>query len=199
MTSSYHHGDLRRALIQAGVDLLRDGGVEAVGVRAAARAVGVSHAAPSRHFPDLSTFMAAVASVGYADLTTAMTADASPEDPLGAFRAAGLGYLRFALAQPNMFRLMNHPGLADKTEHPELREAAQAAFDVLVARVVDSQAGGYLRAGDPSVLALTAWSTVHGIAQLLVDDQVAVKGYKDAPLTLGEQVLGVLYTGMRPD
>lgn len=168
-------------------------------MRAAARAVGVSHAAPTRHFPDLSTFMAAIASVGYADLAAVMTAEAAAEEPLAAFRAVGLGYLRFALEQPNMFRLMNHPSLADKAQHPELRETAQAAFDVLRRRVVDAQRAGYLRGDDPAVLALAAWSTVHGIAQLVIDGQVAFKGYNDAPLALGEQVLGVLFTGMRPD
>ncbi len=199
MTRSYHHGDLRRALIDAGLDLLDQGGVEALGVRAAARAVGVSHAAPVRHFPDMASYLAAIAVVGYGQLADAMdTARAKAPDPLEAFRVTGLAYVAFATKHPNRFRLLSHPLLADKSHDPELAAASARAFAVLSDVVAAAQDDGGVRAAPVEDVALAAWSLVHGLATLVVDDQLRAKGYKAKAPALAVTVLDQLYLGLCP-
>ncbi|GAA3442803.1 WHG domain-containing protein [Planomonospora venezuelensis] len=195
---AYHHGNLRAALIEAGLRLLGEGGVEAVGIRSAARMAGVSHAAPARYFPTATSFLAAVAAVGYERLAAALTEAAdSAGDSLSALRAVGLAYVGFARREPNTFRVLTHPSLADKSQHPDLLSASDRAFDVLHAAVLRAQADGHLGPAAPAALALTAWSTVHGISSLVVDDQLAAKGYTGDPDDLAEEVLATLFLGMR--
>jgi len=195
----YHHGDLRRALIGAGLELLDDGGVEAVGLRAAARAAGVSHAAPARHFADAAAFVAAIAAAGYDQLAVAMeAARAEAPDPLSGFRATGLAYVAFALGHPNRFRVLSHPLVAEAADVPELGDASQRAFGVLRRAISDAQADGSVRAGDAETVALAAWSMVHGLAVLLVDGWLDAKGYADEPNRLAEAALTHLYAGLHP-
>ncbi|MBG0814592.1 TetR/AcrR family transcriptional regulator [Planomonospora sp. ID82291] len=196
---AYHHGNLREALVDAGLRLLDEGGVEAVGIRSAARLVGVSHAAPARCFPTATSFLAAVAAVGYGRLAAALTeAVDAAEDTLSAFRAVGLAYVGFARREPNTFRMLTHPSLADKSRHPDLLEASNRAFDVLREAVLRAQDDGHVAPASPAALALTAWSTVHGISALIVDDQLAAKGYTGDPDDLADEVLATLFLGMRP-
>nr|BFE84347.1 hypothetical protein GCM10020093_069480 [Planobispora longispora] len=170
-----------------------------MGIRSAARVTGVSHAAPARYFPTATSFLAAVAAVGYERLAAALAeAVNSAEDALSAFRAAGLAYVAFARREPNTFRALTHPSLADKSQHPDLLSASNRAFDVLRAAVVRAQADGHVVSAAPAALALTAWSTVHGISALIVDDQLAAKGYADDPDDLAEEVLATLFLGLRP-
>lgn len=200
MAGKYHHGDLRRALVDAGLELLESGGVGAVRLRAAARLVGVSHAAPARHFPDGAAFLAAMAAEGYRQLGVMLgDATSSTTEPLEAFRAAGLAYVEFAAAHAPLFALLSHPLIADKAVYPELRDASNAAFAVLSSSVGEAQEAGYLSAIAVEDLALAAWATVHGIATLIVDDQLAAKGYHQSPADLAVVVTTVLFAGLRPD
>src|SRR5947208_16483570 len=98
---AYHHGDLRRVLVDEALRLVADGGPEAVNIREIARRAGVSPGAPFRHFPDRQALLAAVAEEAQrrfrAEIELALR-DAPAEDPLGRFRGIGLGYLRWATA-----------------------------------------------------------------------------------------------------
>lgn len=190
MARTYHHGDLKRALIDAGLELLDRGGVEAVSVRAAARVVGVSHAAPQRHFPDLQAFLAAIAAACYAQLAAEMEeATLRPQTPLDRLRAAGLAYVSFAASRPNRFKALTHPLIEPRSAHPDLAAASAKAFAVLESAISEAQADGALAKRDGAVVALAAWSTVHGLAALVVDDQLRDKGYDSTPLELAEKVL----------
>jgi AcrR family transcriptional regulator len=196
--SRYHHGDLRRALLDAALRLVRGGGAPALTLRAAARLAGVSQAAPYRHFADKQALLAAVAEEGFRAMTAAMQQAMGPheDEPLLKFRALGLGYVGFARTHPAHFRVMFGPELADRSAHPSLAEAAAEAFRLLVAAIAACQKAGFAREGDPEELAVTAWSTVHGLSALIVNGQLGARG---APIDdLGERVTQNLFLGLGP-
>jgi len=158
--STYHHGALRPALIAAARALLDEGGPEAVGLREAARRVGVSPTATYRHFRDKEALLAAVAAEGFREFGAALAEGGRAADPLAGIGAA---YVDFALAKPGMFRLMFSPLLA--AGDPELRAAAEPTFEIL---------RGGVRAHAPDsegvdAAAIAAWSLVHGLSHLILD------------------------------
>ena len=161
---TYHHGDLPAALLRAAGQLLEKEGVERLALRSLARRTGVSHAAPYRHFRDREALLAALAAEGFA-----MLGRAQREAAAGGLRAMGEAYVRFALARPQRFRLM-FGGQLKIARHPALREVAAKTFEglsgALAARVGESPG-----ARDASI---AAWALVHGLAQLLLGDRIAV-------------------------
>jgi len=155
---AYHHGDLRAALLRSASQILEEHGVTALRLREVARRAQVSHNAPYRHFADREALLAALAAEGFARLGRALEAGGAQ----GA-RARGEAYVRFALEQPQRFRLM-FGGTLRLEAHPVLREAAAQTHAGLV-RAFEPLAG---RAGAP-IAAAAAWSLTHGLAQLLLD------------------------------
>jgi len=166
----YHHGDLRRALLDAALAVLTEADARALTLREVARRAGVTHAAPYRHFADKDALLAAVAEEGFRTLTAEMREGlrAAGEDPVGHLEALGVAYVRFALAHPAHFEVMFGPELPWHKEHSALHEAADATFALLVASVQSAQAAGKLRGSQPLLPALLCWCTVHGLATLLV-------------------------------
>lgn len=154
--STYHHGDLRAALLQAAGKALEKQGITGLSLRDAARRAGVSHNAPYRHFADRDALLAALAAEGFRMLGEAL------RDKPG--RARGEAYVRFALEHPQRFRLM-FGGLLPITRYPELRESASGAYQSLVDAWKDMP--------EPQIAAAAAWSLVHGLAQLLLDGHFA--------------------------
>lgn len=161
----YHHGNLRSALIAAGLRLLETG--EPVTLRAVAKAVGVSHTAPYNHFSGKEALLAAIAAEGFHRLRAAIeTARADAGADCGdQLYAAGLAYILFAAERPALFRLMFGP----REDKPSTTEAGQAAFGSLVAVIEEGMATGVFRGEDPLPAAFTAWALVHGMAQLALD------------------------------
>lgn len=164
----YHHGNLREALIEAALQLIAGKGLSGVTFAEAARAAGVSAAAPYRHFPDREALLAEVARRGFerfADRLAAAWADGRP-DPLAAFNAVGRAYLAFARNEPAYYTAMFEAGL-DLDHHDELRVAGDRAFAVLRG-AADALVAGLPREGRPPALmmALHIWSMSHGIAAL---------------------------------
>jgi len=171
-SKSYHHGDLRNALIEAGLAIVEQDGIEAVSLRAVARRAAVSHSAPYHHFDTKSELLAAVAAAGFDRMveTIGHVAAAGPmRSTLDALRAIGAGYLKFALAHPGVFRLMFRPELTRPADHPVLQEAEARAFGTLLATIVVCQEAGELPAGDPRHQAAVCWCAVHGLAVLHVE------------------------------
>lgn len=172
----YHHGALRLALIDAGLQLLAERGVEGVTLRETARRTGVSHAAPYHHFPDKAHLIEALAVASFRRFQAALQLawDTTEGPSVAKFRAVGLAYVRFALDHPQEFRLMNRPelrrGIAVRGDGAtQVAEAARGAYEVLVTSIRASQSDGFLEPGDPEAMALTAWASVHGLAVLLLD------------------------------
>ena len=190
----YHHGDLRRALLEAARQLVAERGLNGFTLRQVARLAGVSHAAPYHHFADKAALVAALAEESFAELAGALQAawgDTAGE-PLEGLQAMGLAYVRFAVSHPAEFRFMFRPELRNPTvqtsqiepaEAQAVERAGLAAYQALVDGIVACQEAGLVAPGDPGPLALTAWSTVHGLAVLLVDGPLqrdaAAAGYRD--------------------
>ena len=160
---AYHHGNLRASILRAAGKLLERKGIAALSVRAAARRTGVSHSAPYRHFPDRESLFAALAAEGFRTLDRALQeAGAS-----GGLRGRGEAYVRFALANPQCFRLMFGGDLRVRRYHA-LAGAASRVVQGL-AQTFTAQLPG--PAGHDASIA--AWALVHGLALLLLDDKIA--------------------------
>lgn len=199
---AYHHGDLRRALMDAAVALIEREGPKGLTLRGAARLAGVSEAAPYRHFADKDALLAAVAAEGFREMTAYMREVGAPleDEPLRRFERLGRAYVEFAAANPARFRVMTGPDVADVGAHPDLRDAGQECFGLLIESVAAAQAAGEIVAGDPKPLAMGAWAMVHGLALLLIDGQLAgVTGEGDVAIDrLMQKVAGRLLWGLAP-
>src|SRR5262245_27538318 len=135
----YHHGNLRPALVNAGLRLLESEGVRALSLRAVARKARVSHTAPYHHFRGKAELLAAVAAMGFDRLVELIGQEApraKADDPLARLYAVGRGYLRFALTHPSIFRLMFRPELIRPVEHLLLQQAEGRAFGALMEAIV---------------------------------------------------------------
>lgn len=161
----YHHGNLRESLLQAAQDMLASGGEQRLSLREVAKACGVSHAAPYHHFGSLEGLLAAIAERAFDQLTAAMAAGARDREGSGErLLRICTGYVSFACAQPAQFRLMFGPRLASmKAANPGLKVAGDRAFEVL------AQASHAHAPTQATEMALSAWSLVHGLANLLID------------------------------
>ena len=166
---TYHHGDLRRALIDAATQMIDEGGSAALTVRAAAQAAGVSIAAPYRHFADRAALLAAVLAEGFDALAEhTERARAAAPDPLAALLACGLAYVEFASTRPALYRLMFGPE-CDKAHHADLMEAGDRALGVLLRAVGDVRGAGLIDDSQVQSLALAGWSLSHGLSTLHAD------------------------------
>ena len=174
---AYHHGNLRRALLDAAWEIADSQGVEAVSLRAVARRAGVSHAAPHHHFPDKAALVEALAVEGYDRFTEALAAAGRerPGNALDRMGAVGMAYVLFAHDHTPTFRLMNRPELrtAPGDTASPVAQAAGRAFAVLTRAIEDAQAAGLVAHGDSQPWALMAWSGVHGLAMLSIDGLLA--------------------------
>jgi AcrR family transcriptional regulator len=177
----YHHGDLRAALIAAGLAILAEEGAPALTVRAAARRAGVSHNAPYRHFADKTALLAAIAQEGFEALASDLerARAGAGETARAQLEATGWAYVRYALDHPDHLRVMFGGLFPDQAAYPDLAAVGARAFAVLVETLRAGQARGEIVAGDPRQVALTAWGLVHGLALLLLDRQIPAAN--DAP------------------
>ncbi len=197
---AYHHGNLRRALLDAALAMVEKEGPRGVSLRAVARFAGVSPAAPYRHFAGKEGLLAAVAEEGFRALESKMQAARDETDglALAEFRAIGYAYVRFAASNPSRFSVMFGPEISDKSEHPSLREAADKASQIIADAIAKCQRPG-LEGGDtdPHRLFISAWATFQGLATLIIDGQLSDSVGSDAELeALGNSVTDVIYRGL---
>lgn len=171
---AYHHGDLRVALLDEAVVMLAEGGVASVTMRALGQRLGVSRAAPYRHFSDKAELLVAVAAAGFRRLGNHLHAiDAGRQrSSVEQFRHMGEVYVRFALENPAHYRLMYGKEGPSRRDRPVLREAGNALFDQLVDVIESYQRRGDIIGQDPRAQAYVAWSAVHGLASLLIEGQI---------------------------
>ncbi len=176
---TYHHGNLREALIAAAREVIANGGPQSLSLRAVARRAGVSTAAPYRHFSSRNGLLAAVAQEGFETLSGEIRAatGAHPDDPVARLREAGVAYVCFANRNPAHYQVMFTAGLVDATEEPAYRAAAAGAFGLLLEAIEECQTAKLIRDEDPKRLALVAWSGVHGLASLIGTGEVALLGF----------------------
>ncbi len=171
----YHHGDLRNALIQAGLAVLSERGVDGLNLREVARRAGVSHAAPYRHFADKEALLAAMAEDGFQRLGQQITVALATTEGnwTEKIQTLGTGYVHFAIDNRHAFRLMFSHTIAHRERHPALYTAAKSGFWALQRVIEQGQADDEFVDNDATSLTVSVWSMVHGLATLLVEDQLA--------------------------
>jgi AcrR family transcriptional regulator len=171
---TYHHGDLKNALIQAGVEILAKDGVSGLSLRKVALKAGVSHTAPYSHFADKQALIAAISTEGFRQLYERVSRvtgkyKSQPEKQLVEVAWA---YVQFALDDPDRFKVMFSAVLEKEKEYPEFVAESQRNFQLVKMIVEANQASGQLRGGPSEMVALSAWGIVHGFVMLLLEGQI---------------------------
>jgi AcrR family transcriptional regulator len=203
----YHHGDLRSALLQAGVQLARTGGAQALSLRELTRHVGVTPNAAYRHFADHRALLLAVAVEAQEHLAQAMRKemnsirdDADPvERALHRLRAVGTGYIRFALTEPGWFELaiLNQQERPDESAPPpSIDERVPVPFQLLVDALDAMVTAGLLTARQRENAEWACWSAVHGLADLATRGPLRRQDPKVID-NLAEHVVGTIIQGLR--
>jgi AcrR family transcriptional regulator len=172
---NYHHGDLKNALIQAGIKILAEDGVGGLSLRKAARKAGVSHSAPYSHFTDKQNLIAAIASDGHKQIYERFAAIQAryADDPLRQFLSGAWSYIEFGLESPDHYKITFSGALQDEHNHSEFIEYSQRNMQVLrnmVAQcrdkeILDSQI-------DLELQAVSLWGLLHGLVLLLIQGQL---------------------------
>ncbi|HYJ54360.1 MAG TPA: TetR/AcrR family transcriptional regulator [Mycobacterium sp.] len=179
---TYHHGDLKAAILGQAAELVAERGADRVSLRELARAAGVSHAAPTHHFGDRRGLFTALAAQGWRKLAAAL-AQARPE-----FGDAALAYVQFAIDHPGHYEVMFDRSLVnpDSAELVAAQHAAGAELASGVGTLDDSRAKE-----DPEAAALAAWSLVHGFAMLWLNEAIDTDS---DPAATAQRVARMLFT-----
>ncbi|MEA2858319.1 MAG: hypothetical protein QOC72_358 [Methylobacteriaceae bacterium] len=172
----YHHGALRDALLEAAERVLERDGLSGLTLRAVAREAGVSHAAPTHHFRDLTGLVSELAAIGFRQFNAAMAAaGAAGTSPIEKAMARAKAYVAYAQAHPGMYGLMFRTERLDMTR-PSLHEAATASFAGLAGAIGASrheQIHEEALSLEQAAAIARAWSLVHGFTMLLLDDRLS--------------------------
>ncbi|WP_050421269.1 TetR/AcrR family transcriptional regulator [Bradyrhizobium tropiciagri] len=171
----YHHGDLHEALLRAAERVLERDGLAGLTLRAVAREAGVSHAAPTHHFGDLTGLVSELAAIGFRQFNEAMiVAGASGATPNEKGLARAKAYIAYAQAHPGMYGLMFRTERLDM-KRPSLHEAANTSFAGLAGSIGESrheQIQERALSLDQAAAIVRAWSLVHGFTMLLLDGRL---------------------------
>ena len=197
----YHHGDLRRALVSAGLDLAAERRLEDFSLREVARRAGVSTAAPYWHFADRDALLAAVGAECAARWLQAMreaVKDLALDDSLRRLQATGIAHVRFAVENPAHFRVMEMPWIRERMPQ-DVRDEVARFYDEEGARLVAAQRRGLLAPMPLDLLKLATRSLVNGLAYLMISDDPQVRGLTPAKAAeVAQQVTRVLGLGLLP-
>ncbi|OBK85462.1 TetR/AcrR family transcriptional regulator [Mycobacterium sp. 1165178.9] len=181
--SSYHHGDLRAALLTTAMGMLERG--ESFSIRAVAREAGVSPTAPYRHFPDREALESALAAQGLRDLKSALTRDRELPGNIEDLAGLGVAYVEFALRRPALFRLMFGNECDD--DNDERVRAATEVHELLATAITR-----VFPDSDPIDLALGGWGLVHGLACLYLDRKLTASSIEEVAAQVRASFIAVL-------
>jgi len=182
--------DLRAVLLRCVGELVREHGVGFVSLREVARRAHVSHGAPAKHFRNKAGMLTAFATEGYRILAKTVAGEmtrVAAGDPRAQFAAVGRGYVRFAVQHREHFEIMFRLDWLDKDDEAFVA-AGDAAYGLLSARVAACQEAGLLSGRSPEIVAVTAWSMVHGLAALWIGGRLQGRLSIDDPETLAAEV-----------
>jgi AcrR family transcriptional regulator len=194
----YHHGDLRRVLIDAALRLAEEGGPAAVSVREAARRAGVSPGAPFRHFPSREALMMAVAEEAQRRFRIELEAALAPvpaDDPLARFRALGLGYLRWAMQNPAHFEVISNGRLFDHDGAATVSRDNSELIAMTERLLAEAFAKGALRVSDLKQVQIAGRALVYGFARMNIDGHFPRWGIADAERT-AEGIIDLFIEGI---
>ena len=197
MADTYHHGDLKAALISYATEHMERSGFDRLTMRELAQAVGVSHAAAYRHFADKHALLDTIAVAGFEQLLAeeSLAVAAAGADPRARMKASGLAYVNFAARYPR--RLMHMFGAAaDPAAPDDLIAAGANLFGSLESLVREGQHLGHFRPGEPRDLAHACWAIAHGVSSLLVLSSLCVPAALDVAMARAERSLDVFLDGL---
>lgn len=173
---NYHHGDLKNALIQAGIKILAEDGVSGLSLRKVARKAGVSHSAPYAHFADKQTLIAAIASDGHKRIYERFTAIRAhyADDPLRQLISGAWTYVEFGLESPDHYKITFSGAIQDEHIHQEFVEYSQRNMQVLRLIVEQCRAADVINSTgiDPELQAVSLWAMLHGLVLLIIQGQM---------------------------
>lgn len=169
----YHHGDLKLALVESGMRILKENGLSALSLRSAARVAGVSHSAPYAHFADKQSLLAAISTRGFSDLYNQIsnTTERYFNSPADLLVETGWTYVSFALSDGSLFKLMFSGILEDEHSYPDFMEAVRRTYSKLEEMVTRCQTLKVLPDGPVDKIAVAVWSQVHGFVSLYLERQ----------------------------
>jgi AcrR family transcriptional regulator len=198
--ASYHHGDLRRALLDHAGRLLDAHGAEQVSLRDLAKHARVSPAAPYRHFPSKDALLSALAEEGFVELESKMLAAAAqnPADARAQLSAVARAYLDLAARRPHFFRMMFNADLGPSQIDQGIFRPCDRVYVALVGAFASGQHAGWLEPTDPNQQAITFWALLHGYAMLLIDHRLDDLHLDSAErrTQLLEALIGGLFSGL---
>jgi len=184
--STYHHGDLRNALIAAGRGLLEEMGPHDLSLREAARRVGVSIAAPSRHFEGKEALLAAIAASGFRELATERVKIIDLRtSSLDKAKQMMFSYVEFAQRHKGLFNLMVGPAIIERGEYAELVETSNLSFDLFSSAVSDYARENGWTARWMNLVVHSAWAIEHGVAMLIIGNRIP---RSERPVELKEMI-----------
>ncbi len=180
--TAYHHGDLRRALLDAALSLVEERGSDALTLREVASRVGVTHPAAYRHFEDKTALLAAVAEDGYVALGDALVRalEEAPSRGSERLRRLAVAYVDFAIARPAQYRVMWGARFNTDGRFPSLEAAITRVFELVVGEFARGQRDGDYREGRPRDLAIGLWVVGHGYVELVARRRIKVKSREKA-------------------
>lgn len=162
----YHHGNLREALLERAVKTLEDSGPDGLSLRQLARELGVSHAAPAKHFRDKQALIDALAKAGFEMMNGAIAAAARKKGSLRSrFQHVAKAYVDFALSRPTLLSVM-YSTKHESGSGDELRSIGEQGMLVALALIEEGQKSGELAGGDPGTMAMVCFAGLHGTAML---------------------------------
>ncbi|MEM7737677.1 MAG: TetR/AcrR family transcriptional regulator [Deinococcota bacterium] len=203
---SYHHGDLRTALVKAAREVLLETGAGKLSLRAVARHAGVSHAAAYYHFEDKTSLIAAVAIDAFEELNHATKAAYEQGGSLlERSKAMFAAYINFALEHPQAFRIMFLPELRSDAVRTDVETAGRQGHEFTVSVIQQLQQADQVVKDDPERIAISLWAMLHGLATLMIDGPL----YRNAKTQQGRETLiqtatdhllhGILHTANMPE
>ena len=171
---AYHHGDLKNALIDAGMEILNNEGLTGLSLRSVAQKAGVSHSAPYAHFKDKQALIAAISTEGLRKLYNILSGVAKHHEdkPLDQLYEVAWAYVDFALDYTGLFKVIFSSAIEREHDYPDFVEVSPLNFDLTIEVIKNNQAAGHLQSGDPSLLATGIWSMVHGFIFLYLENQI---------------------------
>ena len=171
----YHHGDLKNALIEAGIETLSKEGVGGLSLREVARRAGVSHTAPYAHYADKQALIAAIATEGYEKLYAkiASVVQRYSDDPAQQLVEAAWAYAEFAMVETDQFKITFSGVVEKEKDYPAFVEVSQKSFKLVVGIIEACQREGVLPAGPSDVIAVGVWGLLHGLVSLVLEGQVS--------------------------